>query len=981
MHTPRAVSTACLSADEIADLVHGTTSSGVIVLSAHVEGCEPCRQTVAAAVRAARVGDRPVREADELAIGTAIERYVITGLLGEGGMGRVYAAFDPELDRKIALKVLRPTLSTNHAELCARLLREAQAAARLSHPNVVAIYDVGSVGSQVFVAMELVEGATLRGWLQETPRGVRAIVDVFRQAGEGIAAAHAAQLIHRDIKPDNILVGSDGRVRVSDFGLARAVVEAHEPPAPERVLEPPLTRTGAFVGTPAYMAPEQLHGDPVDARADQFSFCVALYEALCGVRPFVGDTVGALGDAMSADHVAEPRGVPRWLRKIVLRGLAIDPAQRHASMRELLDRLARDPSVRVRRIALAGAAVALIGGAIAFAQREPAAGPQPCQDSAQRLVGVWDAPRRHALEAAFKASKRPFADAAIARVSAALDAYANSWVAMHADSCKATHVRGEQSADLLDRRNACLEERRAALAEQVTLFGTADGALVDRSLRAVGDLPDVAACADTKALLALVPLPNDAVKRSQAQTLRAGIGTARALERSARYVDADRALGELRPKVQALGYAPLVALVAEQDAVIGESQHDSKRALAGFERAVLAAEEGGDDVTKARALLGVARVRGMMNIDADRVDGLVAQVRATLARIGGSQNIEMRLEQALGAIALIQAKYADAAPHYERAGKLAATLFGVSDFRTARVHGELGGIYTRLGKFAEADKLLTSTLAVLEAQLGASHPDVSTARGRLDQLRFEQGRYEEALQLAQRAKADLIAVFGPNDGALFATLVDIARAYEGLANFNQALATYQEARDVADRAFGESHPNALLARVNVASGLLEVKRYDEAVVAFRDVIAKAKAGGQAESLFVANAQNGLAQALHDPNEGLVAAQEALRLFRALDGEDHPDTGHAYETVGNMLGKLGRRNEAIAALEHALAIRTAALGADHPDVAYTQFSLAVYLYQAGAHARARALAETARGAFVTSDPDNLKTITTWLAKHP
>src|SRR5258708_23662444 len=244
-------------------------------------------------------------ERSEIGRGLSLGRYIVLNKLGRGGMGVVYAAYDPELDRKVAVKLLRAEADTksNARAAQARLLREAQAMARLSHPNVISVHDVGALRTQVFIAMEFVEGKTLTRWLKEKPLTPREIVQTFLQAGKGLAAAHAAGLVHRDFKPDNVLIGNDGRIQLLDFGFARAVedVVGYAPTLPPQVvasglstprqLEARLTRSGAFLGTPAYMAPEQLLRTTIDARADPFSFCVALYEALYGKRPLSAQPV------------------------------------------------------------------------------------------------------------------------------------------------------------------------------------------------------------------------------------------------------------------------------------------------------------------------------------------------------------------------------------------------------------------------------------------------------------------------------------------------------------------------------------------------------------------------------------------------------------------------------------------------------------------------------------------------------------------
>lgn len=273
-------------------------------------------------------------------------RFEVLGRLGEGGMGQVLRARDPRLDREVAIKVLRAELDDGRAPLAAelarrRLVREAQAMARLDHPNVIGVHEVGEDGERVFLVMERVAGTTLRGWMAAAPRSWREVLALFAQIGAGLAAAHDAGLVHRDVKPDNMLIGDDGRARITDFGLVGVEV-----PADARGAEPAtvaLTHEGAMVGTPGYMAPEQLRGQAADPRSDQFGLCVSLYETLYGSPPFAGDSFRELANA-SLDGVirAAPADtdVPEAVRAVVVRGLAVDPAARWPDVRALLDALA-----------------------------------------------------------------------------------------------------------------------------------------------------------------------------------------------------------------------------------------------------------------------------------------------------------------------------------------------------------------------------------------------------------------------------------------------------------------------------------------------------------------------------------------------------------------------------------------------------------------------------------------------------------------
>ena len=382
----------------------------------------------------------PLTHEGGLVKGASIGRYVVLGLIGRGGMGEVYAAYDPELDRKIAIKLLK-TRDAAAADGRTRLLREAQAIARLSHPNVVVVYDVGTFGESVFIAMEFVEGNTIGYWLEAKERGWREVLDVYMAAGRGLIAAHAAGLVHRDFKPENVMITKSGQVRVMDFGLAREQVtdapspaqqqaiaggnlaaamadtfEAGSDPdataklggggAPAMLTSPSggylgvkLTQTGAVLGTPAYMAPEQFAGASGDARTDQFSFCVALYEGVYRKRPFAGNNVIEIMANVVGGTISDPPDdarVPGWIRKVLLRGLRVAPGERHESMTALLAALARDPAVRRRRWFTAAAGLALLAGATGGAYRVSAGQHAMCAGGPARAAAAWGAgsPRR-----------------------------------------------------------------------------------------------------------------------------------------------------------------------------------------------------------------------------------------------------------------------------------------------------------------------------------------------------------------------------------------------------------------------------------------------------------------------------------------------------------------------------------------------------------------------------------------------------------
>jgi serine/threonine protein kinase len=335
-------------------------------LDAHLGRCPACCEVVAETAKLLDADSMPAssltsiartsfEELAEANVPASVGRYQLLSILGRGGTGVVYAAHDPELHRRVAIKLLRgDVLERNNDDSRARLLREARAMARVSHPHVVVIYDVGIWLEQVFVAMELVEGRTLRTLLGDESVSWRRRLDCVIEAGRGLCAAHAAGLVHRDFKPENVLVGDDGRVRVTDFGLAKPARgdrgdrgddenTSAGSTSPREVLAT-VTLTGRTTGTPAYMAPEQFLDTSTDARVDQFAFCVVLHEALFGARPFAGKAVAEIARNVLEARImdvsgAMPADLPEGVRVVILRGLSRDPNARYPSLEHLLAEL------------------------------------------------------------------------------------------------------------------------------------------------------------------------------------------------------------------------------------------------------------------------------------------------------------------------------------------------------------------------------------------------------------------------------------------------------------------------------------------------------------------------------------------------------------------------------------------------------------------------------------------------------------------
>ena len=529
-------------------------------------------------------------------------RYVIIDRLGQGGMGVVYRAYDPKLDRRVAIKLIRSGIGGASERARQRFDREARALARLAHPNIVPVHDVGEIDDQVFIVMGFVEGQTLRAWAREEPRSWRDIVEAYLDAARGLDAAHRVALVHRDFKPDNVLVSRDGRVQVLDFGLARSLGAPDPDASPEgspegsaagqaealsdaELAAPPpadraratwpgtdsqapatdgITATGAIIGTPAYMSPEQHAGAQVAAASDQFSFCVSLYEALYGQRPFAGETAGDIRHNVLQGAIRPaPRTAasPTWLEPILRRGLQPDPSDRFPSMVELIAALSHDRGRARRRWATAAMLAALIGlsAYIMIGIRSP--GPAVCQGAERALADTWNPERRTAIAGALENTGQAYARLAGPRAVGQIDAYADAWVDMHENACLAHH-QGQQSGTLLDLRMACLERRQTALAAALEVVGETEDTSPDRTIEVISNLPSIAYCADAEALLAEVPLPESPTVAAAVRDLATKLARARALEHAGRYAAALELLDQLDSEAAEVDYRPLLAELA-----------------------------------------------------------------------------------------------------------------------------------------------------------------------------------------------------------------------------------------------------------------------------------------------------------------------------------------------------------------------------------------------------------------------------------
>ena len=825
--------------------------------------------------------------------GTALNRYLVLDRLGAGGMGVVYAAFDPELDRRIALKLVRADVGGATTD---RLLREAQAMAKLAHPSVVTVHDVGVADGQVFLAMELIRGGTLTTWLSRQPRSWPEILAVFADAGRGLAAAHQAGLVHRDFKPDNVLVGDDGRVVVTDFGLARVDAEATHAAAPiadtgtsTSARAAPVTHAGAIVGTPAYMAPEQHQGRPTDARSDLFAFCVALWEALFGARPFAGETYGELVHNVLAGAITPPPAgadAPPWLRRALLRGLAVDPAERWPSMAELLAVIDRHRQRAWRTWWLAGTlvavAIAIALGASFAEYREQ----ERCRAAAAPLAELWSPARRAQLRAALLATGVGHAADTWRRVEPLVDTWAGRW-----NLSKTTACHEEASDPLADARARCLDERLGHLRGLVDELAAADEAVAAAAVRAAASLPPIEVCADPHWLAAAFAPLADPARAAEVQALRARLAHASARERAGHFTTGLQEARAVLDEATRLDYPPLVA---EAHLAVGRLHArlaDHVAARDALLSAYFLAGAIGHEAVAAAAAIALVRVHGIGLYQRDAGLEWSRHARMVLDRAGprdGGLAESERLAN-LGTLLAAHAMIPEGQARIDEAIALRRPFGDDPDLGLLLL--DAGRASVIAGNFDEAHTLLTQAEAILARTEGPEHPDVAMALNWLGNAASGQSRFDDALVHYQRSREIRERALGPEHPDVAASLNNIGVLMLRQGRRGDAIDFHRRALGVRERALPPDHPDLAASRSNLGSVLHRLDRDDEA-------------------------------------EPLLRA--ALAAWERVLGPEHPSLAYALVQLGDIARLRGDTEPALALLERALRLRAGAQAADRAE---------------------------------------------------
>ena len=943
-----------------------------------------------------------VREPTSLERGSSLGRYIVLHKLGEGGMGQVYAAYDPELDRRVAVKIRRFS-SDNPESFSSRLRQEGRALARLQHPNVVTVFDVGVSDRRLFIATELVQGLTVDRWLEAEKRSWREVVDVFIEVGSGIAAAHAEGLVHRDIKPSNMMVSDQGRAQVLDFGIARdadlsegstidldALSRADLPRGSVS-----QTQTGAVVGTPAFMAPEQRAGNKVGPAADIYSFCLCLHLALFRELPeersseqstpsSATDGAAAGAPAAGAPAAGEPAagepaagepaagepaaGAPAGLRRLVLSGLRKDPEKRPSSMAELIQDLRRfrNRGRRVRRW-MTGATIVILATTLWWTWHRSQA--TPCATISQRWHDVWNEGRADALSERFQRVDRPFAADVWKTVLAGLDRFGVQWTDNARQWCLAA-TDGSLSPELFDLRTDCLDLRLRAVDATVSLLEKDTDRLVSQAVTMIDELPAISECFDIRALRAPTPPPTSPRLEEQLPILLQSQADAHALWAAGDFDAAAETTSGLVAGAKAIEHWPLAAEALHQQALIEDARLDKGSADTLVE-ATLAAAAGNHNRVIAESFVRLVKVAGLHLQDFERADRYAEQAASALRALGSPGDLQARLHHQMGINLRHRGRYSEALDSLRQSLNWRTENLGDDHHSVAETLLSLGNVYDDLNDHSAAREILDRALSIQIQRFGPSHPIVAETYARLGTLAREARNLEDATRFHRKAMDIHRRVHGDNSATFAQSLTYLGELQALDGHFDEAEQSFAQALGILEQSFGPDHANLAVAYATMASAWTEAGRDEQALEPYAHALQIFERAFGAEHPQVGVLRFNLATVhlrLRNLEEAARDFERAAGIWRRALGENHPLVANALTGLGDAWVRLGRFRDALPMLREADrfdAEADAEQARDPKDQADTAFALARALDLAGTEPdRVKALVERAQKLYGT-----------------
>jgi len=830
-----------------------------------------------------------------LAPRTRVGRYEIVELIGRGGSGVVYRAYDPELSRSVALKVIASAAGAVPGQTQARLLEEAQILARLSHPNIVAAYDIGTHDGFVYIVMELVDGVALSEWLRRDHTRA-ALLDVLIAAGRGLAAAHAAGVVHRDFKPANVMVSRDGRVRVVDFGLARR--SASVAPRVDSASSGPAAHSddsgqqpgesSALSGTPGYIAPEQFLGKAADGASDQFSFAVTAFVGLVGAKPY---PIASGPSASSLPRAAAPMwppSVPRKLRHIVNRGLALRAEQRYPSVAGLVADLERAASPFRRRPIVLGALGVLVAAcaswAIAGGVSRDGAARAACSIDDSAFRDVWDPARRAAVEQAFRATGRSNASEALALVSQRLDAFEAQWISSRRASCEATLVRREQSERVMAQRDNCLQRAREAAKTMVGALTEVDAATLDGVAGALP--PSLTACSES-ALHAGDVGPTDPALRAKVDEVELGIAVTAALISAARGPQAiERATHTLelaRSSAYPRAIAAATAQLARARLAAARTVEEKAAAEALFREAVQSAAAAGDDALVARTSSALFVNIAYAQRRIQDAEAMLPAVEAVITLAGNEPAQRTELLMGKASILTEHMQLAEAIDMLDEVVRLAPSLDNEVRQYGINASSKQASIYSEIGNHEAAIAAQRRAVDGLRETYGASHPRLLVGLVNLARMQSRAKQREPALQTLDELLR-LAATLPPNEPRLENLPQIEGEVWQNLGECGRAVPFLREAVARFSAAYGADHPRTTDVLTPLGTCLADQHQSAEAISYLERALQSRRARGETPSSIAFQALD-LAKVLRPLPSGRIRASALVDEAKALWRQD------------------------------------------------------------------------------------------------
>jgi tetratricopeptide (TPR) repeat protein len=833
-------------------------------LEAHLEACAECRGVVASVLSALRPEEEtgPHR-------GQVVGRFVVLEPIGAGAIGEVFSSWDSVLERAVALKWLYPALlRAEGGQLRQRLLTEARALAKVQHPNVVSVFDVVEWGQTQVIVMELVPHATtLRHAVEK--KGWRAITALYLDAARGLLAAHAAGVVHGDFKPDNVLLAGDGRVRVCDFGLSRAM-----PMAPGVGSDP---KRSSVSGTPAYLSPERWRGQSADVGTDAFALCVSLWEALAGKHPFESRELNARLEEMKKGPPPLPSGVPSRLEAALRRGLAFEAKDRFPSLGALADEL--ELVVTPKRATTTLAAVGLLA-VLALAGLGVHQWRSQCDDAGAPVAQLWTVARRDSIHAAFTRTGHPAAESLAATALGGLDAFASTMAQTRRDACVATAFRGDSDA-LLTLRNVCVARRLADLDALGHAFETPDPKTVERAVLAAETLTQAPGCFDAATLGQVTPpLASKKVAVDEAAKRVAEVRALRLTGHPKESVAAAPAALEAAEKSE---WKPVIADAATEWANGLERSGKFDDARPQYQRGVTLALEANDLALAFAAAVQLGFLEGYDANKREAGEAWLVMAKALLvpARLVGTGE-ELR---AVNVDATLLAKVGKAAEAADEWARVAKGLGETPSLNLARVMSNLGNALRESGHAAEGLVWHERSLKMMESLLGPSHPDVAAAANNLGSGLSDLSRFEEARPWFQKSLEIREKLFGPEALPLATTVYNLGELALRTGDGKTALEQYRRSGAIVEKAKGPDDDDVWDSRLGEGLALELLGRHAEASELLSQVLPQV-----VERKFpawnVAEAKLGLATALKKSGREPARVKQLANEVKALEGPRH-----------------------------------------------------------------------------------------------